>query len=95
LNRTAFACLALILAAGATGGEAKADPYRWCAEYGGGGLGGGRNCYFITLEQCRAAVSGVGGSCNINPFYDGRPVVTRKTACASIAARAADIGEIV
>ncbi|MET0671377.1 MAG: DUF3551 domain-containing protein [Xanthobacteraceae bacterium] len=95
MNRTAFACLALILAAGATGGEAKADPYRWCAEYGGGGLGGGRNWYFITLEQCRAAVSGVGGSCNINPFYDGRPVVTRKTACASIAARAADIGEIV
>ena len=95
MNRTAFACLALILAAGATGGEAKADPYRWCAEYGGGGLGGGRNCYFITLEQSRAAVSGVGGSCNINPFYDGRPVVTRKTACASIAARAADIGEIV
>jgi hypothetical protein len=36
LNRTAFALLALILAAGATGGEAKADPYRWCADYGGG-----------------------------------------------------------
>ena len=76
MNRFSFATFALILAAGATGGEAKADPYRWCAEYSGGGQGGGRNCYFLTIEQCRWAVSGVGGSCNINPFYDGRPVVT-------------------
>jgi hypothetical protein len=52
-----------------------ADPYRWCAAYGGGGDdGGGTNCYFLTLEQCRAAVSGVGGFCEPNPFYDGRPV---------------------
>ena len=95
LIRAAFAALCLSTFVGAAPQPAQADPYRWCAEYGGRGLGGGRNCYFITHEQCRAAVSGVGGSCNINPFYDGRPVVTRKTACASIAARAADIGEIV
>jgi len=76
LNRTAFACLALILAAGATGGEAKADPYRWCAEYSGGSQGGGRNCYFITLEQCRWAISGNGGMCTPNPFYDGLPQTT-------------------
>lgn len=55
---------------------AKADPYRWCAEYGGGFGGGGTNCYFLTLEQCRAAVSGVGGFCRPNNFYDGRPVGT-------------------
>ena len=76
MNRYAIASFALILAAGATGGEVKADPYRWCAEYGGGGMGGGRNCYFITLEQCRWAISGNGGTCTPNPFYDGRPVVT-------------------
>ena len=50
---------------------AKADPYRWCAEYGGFRGGGGTNCYFATLEQCRAAVSGVGGFCRPNPFYTG------------------------
>lgn len=27
---------------------AKADPYRWCAEYGGHG-GGGTNCGFVTI----------------------------------------------
>ena len=57
---------------------AKADPYRWCAEYAGGGNGGGggTNCYFVTIEQCRAAISGNGGFCVPNPFYDGRPAVT-------------------
>jgi hypothetical protein len=49
---------------------AKADPYRWCAEYGGG-RGGGTNCYFVTLQQCRAAVSGNGGFCRQNSFYTG------------------------
>ena len=60
-----------MLAAGLPGGEARADPYRWCADYSGGGLGGARNCYFITLEQCRATVSGAGGTCTPNPFYSG------------------------
>ena len=55
---------------------ARADPYRWCAEYAGGGQGGGTNCYFLTLEQCRASVSGIGGFCRENGFYDGRPVGT-------------------
>ena len=52
----------------------QADPYRWCADYGG--RGGGTNCYFVTLEQCRAAISGNGGFCRQNGFYDGRPVTT-------------------
>jgi hypothetical protein len=55
---------------------AHADPYRWCAEYGGGKRGGSTSCYFVTYEQCRAAVSGVGGFCRQNLFYDGRPVRT-------------------
>ena len=73
--RVLFAIVTL-LALSSPFNTAKADPYRWCAEYSGGGQGGGRNCYFLTIEQCRAAVSGVGGSCNINTFYDGRPIVT-------------------
>jgi hypothetical protein len=54
---------------------AQADPYRWCANYGNSG-DGGTNCYFLTLEQCRAAISGNGGYCAPNYFYDGRPVLT-------------------
>jgi hypothetical protein len=51
--------------------EARADPYRWCAQYTGRGLGGSSNCYFMTLGQCQAAVSGVGGFCRPNPYYTG------------------------
>ena len=40
---------------------AKADPYRWCAQYAGFGGGGVESCYYVTLEQCRASVSGIGG----------------------------------
>jgi hypothetical protein len=71
LIRFALAALVLAFAAGIPGGEARADPYRWCADYSGNGLGGSRNCYFLTLQQCRATVSGVGGTCTPNPFYTG------------------------
>jgi hypothetical protein len=50
---------------------AHADPYQWCAEYGGFRGGGATNCYFLTLQQCQAAVSGVGGFCRRNTFYTG------------------------
>jgi len=56
---------------------ASAEPYRWCAIYGGGRGGGAGNCGFVTLEQCRATVSGIGGFCQENLFYTGpqdRPV---------------------
>ena len=70
--------LAAILAAGTLTNfttPAKADPYRWCAEYGGSN--GGRNCGFVTLQQCRATIAGDNRAiCVPNPFYDGRPVRT-------------------
>lgn len=53
-----------------TPAAAKADPYRWCAVYGGEDAGG-TNCGFVTLEQCRATISGMGGSCEPNQFYTG------------------------
>jgi hypothetical protein len=57
------------LMAGTAGGGAKADPYRWCsAEVG---QSGSSNCYFLTLEQCRAAASGAGMFCVPNNFYTG------------------------
>jgi hypothetical protein len=58
----------LLLGLGAS--QAHADPYRWCAVYGGD-AGGASNCGFVTIEQCRATVSGMGGFCEPNQFYTG------------------------
>jgi hypothetical protein len=74
--RTVLALLASLAFAPMLAAPAHADPYRWCAEYSGGGHGGSTSCYFVTLEQCRASVSGVGGFCRQNSFYDGRAVRT-------------------
>ena len=66
--------LATLLAAVAIDGtqhSAQADPYRWCAMYSARGA---TTCYFVSLDQCRAALSGMGGFCQPNNFYDGRPV---------------------
>jgi hypothetical protein len=48
---------------------AAAVEYPWCADYTL--PGGASNCGFVTLEQCRAAVFGIGGSCRRNLFYVG------------------------
>jgi hypothetical protein len=72
----------LALTATTAAASAQADPYRWCAHYGGED-GGGNNCYFMTLEQCRWAISGNGGYCGPNPFYTGpateRPAPQRRS----------------
>lgn len=47
------------------------DPYPWCAVYGGS-MSGSSNCGFKTWQQCMATVSGVGGSCEPNQFYNPR-----------------------
>ena len=56
-----------------SGHQSRADvTYPWCAQYGGGGQGGGgRNCGFWTYGQCMAALSGNGGYCEANPMYRG------------------------
>ena len=51
---------------------AHADPYKWCAQYGSGkGGGGGRNCGFVSYEQCMQTSRGMGGFCEPNQFYTG------------------------
>ncbi len=70
--RVALAVLIIVIAGSAVD-RAQADPYKWCAHYNSGRGGGATNCYFVTLQQCNAAVSGVGGFCMPNQFYDGRP----------------------
>lgn len=39
--------------------------YPWCSQ-SPAGQGGGPSCRYSTLEQCRAAVQGVNGSCERN-----------------------------
>jgi uncharacterized protein DUF3551 len=56
--------------AGAGQGHAEIS-YPWCAQYGGGMESGGRNCGFWTYDQCKAAVSGAGGYCEVNAMYRG------------------------
>ena len=54
---------------------ASAQPRPWCLQTGRGGPGGGiPDCTYYTLQQCRATVSGIGGYCKPNPFYDGSPI---------------------
>jgi len=67
------ALLAIVVISGgsSTAVAQKLDPYPWCAEYGTGSADLGTNCYFMTYEQCRAALSGNGGFCRENRFYSG------------------------
>jgi len=67
-----LAALLALTAVSVSDAAAQADPYRWCSVYMGED-GGSSNCYFVTLEQCRANVSGVGGFCQPSPFYRGPP----------------------
>lgn len=83
----AFGTILLLLTVALTD-PVKADPYPWCAEYTGGGLGGSSNCYFMTIEQCRATVAGVGGYCTPNPFYTG-PTLNQQGQNPGVATQAA------
>ncbi|HEY1475977.1 MAG TPA: DUF3551 domain-containing protein [Pseudolabrys sp.] len=60
----ALATLALI-------SPAAAIEYPWCAQYGGGDDGDGRNCGFVSREQCMETIRGMGGFCEQNLFYTG------------------------
>ena len=62
---------AICLLVGITTSAARADPYPWCAIYNMGDAA--YSCYFLNYEQCQASVSGMGGICQRNHFYDGRP----------------------
>jgi len=64
---TALAALAIL----ALASPAAAIEYPWCAQYGGGDDGDGRNCGFVSREQCMETVRGMGGFCEINLFYKG------------------------
>jgi hypothetical protein len=79
--RFVMAIMAVLIASGTLDSmlnrASAADPYRWYAQYGG--RSGATNCYFVTLGQCRAAISGLGGFCRPNPFYTGSPATHRRS----------------
>jgi len=78
-----FAVLAVptLFASSALAYEMPYDPYPWCAVYSGDG-GGGTNCGFLTIQQCRDTVSGIGGfSHPINSTIQSRQRALVKGKC--------------
>jgi hypothetical protein len=63
--RTIFLAALTAAALPLTGTDARAAP--WCAHYG---TGSGTNCGFYTIEQCRAALSGVGRGFCVQNFLE-------------------------
>jgi hypothetical protein len=59
---------------------AAAIEYPWCAQYSGDDGDGGRNCGFVSQEQCMETVRGMGGFCERNLFYTGAPERPAKPA---------------
>ncbi len=66
--KIALVALGVLVAAAALGGRAEAQNYPWCATYADD-FGGSSNCGFATFQQCRAAISGMGGFCTPNNLY--------------------------
>ena len=63
-----FALVGFAISLSSIASSATADPYPWCANYG---TPGGTNCGFVTIEQCRATIRGMGGFFEPNQFYTG------------------------
>ncbi len=57
--------LAAAALAGAMSGPAQAREYPWCARYDWTTS----NCGFVSLQQCLATISGIGGRCEPNPRF--------------------------
>jgi Protein of unknown function (DUF3551) len=70
VNSALFAAIA-IAAMAALARPAAAIEYPWCAQYGGEDGDGGRNCGFVSREQCMETARGMGGFCERNLFYTG------------------------
>lgn len=68
--RYLIAVFGVVAAAGFVGTPAQAQNYPWCEYLGGGeGGGGGRNCGFVSFEQCMQSARGNGGDCRQNTQY--------------------------
>ena len=66
--------LGLAVTALGAGAPAHAQNYPWCEYLGGGDAGGGgRNCGFISFEQCMESARGMGNDCRKNTQYEPPP----------------------
>jgi Protein of unknown function (DUF3551) len=68
--RYLIAALDVVAATACIDTPAQAQNYPWCEYMGGGFDGGGRNCGFISFEQCMQTASGNGGDCRKNTQYE-------------------------
>jgi Protein of unknown function (DUF3551) len=68
---SALLAIVAIAAMAALARPAAAIEYPWCAQYGGTDGDGGRNCGFVSYEQCMETVRGMGGFCERNLFSTG------------------------
>jgi hypothetical protein len=66
--------LGVVIGIAGLAARAEAQNYPWCAIYNTGDAA--YNCGFVTYEQCRATVSGIGGSCMLNTTYNASPTAT-------------------
>jgi hypothetical protein len=60
--------LGVLIGTAAFTARAEAQNYPWCAIYDVGDAS--YNCGFVSFEQCRASVSGIGGTCMLNTTYN-------------------------
>ena len=70
-NGALAAGLAIAAISSFTQPAAAAIEYPWCVQYSGGPNGGGRNCGFVSFDQCMMTARGAGGMCQPNVFYPG------------------------
>lgn len=66
---TALTAVSIIATMLAYSQPVAAIEYPWCVQYTGDDGGGGRNCGFVSYEQCMMTARGAGGSCEQNLFY--------------------------
>jgi hypothetical protein len=67
-----FTAFCVVLGAAGAPITAQAEiEYPWCAQYSGDETGG-RNCGFVSYEQCMATARGAGANCEVNLFYVDR-----------------------
>lgn len=73
-----FACMVTAVFISVFPSGASAQTYPWCAEYAGRDFGG-TNCGFSNEQQCQATISGIGGYCHENLWYQ-KPTVVESAA---------------
>jgi hypothetical protein len=78
-NTALFAALAIAAMMGRTR-PAAAIEYPCCVQYGDMDGDGGRNCGFVSYQQCMETARGSGGFCEHNLFYTDAPERPAKPA---------------